>query len=103
MSRRIFGVEVVEVVLGEWLFGTPPHQAGHPGDEDVADGVGIDGVKPRFVLDFVGLVGDTGLVVYAIEILVGGLELDFGVRRVYGPCGNHGGRRETCWRSNGVT
>ena len=99
MSRRIFGVEVVEVVLGKGFLGTPPHQAGHPGDEDVADGVGIDGVNLGFVLEFVGLVGDTGLVVDAIEILVGGPEFDFGVRRVYGLCGNRVGRRKTSRRS----
>ena len=81
VSGRIVGIEVVEVILGEGLLGTLPHQAGHPGGEDVADGVGIDGVNVGLVLDLVGLLGDTGLEVDVIEILAGGLELVLGVGR----------------------
>jgi hypothetical protein len=92
VSGRIVGVEVVEVVLGEGLLGTLPHQAGHPGDENVAEGVGIDGVNLGLVLDWVGLLGDTGLEVDVIKILAGGLELNLGVRRVDGLGGSGGAR-----------
>lgn len=83
VSGRIVGVEVVEVVLGERLLGTPPHEAGHPGDEDVADGIRVYGINLGLILGLVGL-GDAGLEVDVIEILAGGLELNFGVRRVDG-------------------
>jgi len=104
VNRGIVGVEVVEVVLGEGLLGTLPHQAGHPGDEDVADGVGIDGVNLLLVLDFVRL-GDTGLEIDVIEILAGGLEIDLGVRRVDGFASSSGGGGEAglSGRSSGVT
>ena len=92
VGRRILGVEVVEVVLCEGLLGTYPHQAGHPGDENVANGVGIDGVNLGLVLDSIGL-EDTGLEVDVIEILAGGLELNLGVTRVDGLGGGSGGRR----------
>ena len=77
VSGRIFGVEVVEVVLGEWLLGTLPHEIGNPGDEDIADRVGIDGINLGLFLDHVGLVGDTGLEIDVIEILGGKVELGF--------------------------
>jgi len=104
VSGRVVGVEVVEVVLGEGLLGTLPHQAGHPRNEDVADGIGVDGVNLGLVLDFVGL-GDPGLEVDVIEILAGGLELNLGVRRVDGLRGSSGGSREAgpSSRSGGVT
>ena len=77
VSGRLFGVEVVEVVLGEGLLGTLPHQIGKPGDEDIADRVGIDSINLRLVLDLVRFLGDTGLEVDVIEILAGWLELGF--------------------------
>ena len=81
MSGRIVGVEVVEVVLGEGLLGTLPHQAGHPGGEDVADGVGIDSVNIGLVLDLVGLLRDISPKVDVIEIHAGELEVILGVGR----------------------
>lgn len=92
MSGRVVGIEVVEVVLGERLLGTLPHEVSHPGDEDVAERVGIDGVNIGFILGFFGLLGDTGLEVNVIKVLVGGLELRLGVGRVDGLGGNGGGR-----------
>ena len=74
VSRRIVGVEVVEVVPGEGLFGTLPHQVCNPGDEDITNRVGIDGINLRLVLDLVGFTGDSGLEVDVIEILASGLE-----------------------------
>lgn len=93
-SRRIAGVEVVEVVLGEGLLGALPHQVGHPGDEDVAEGVGINGIDLGLVLDGVGLVGNAGLEVDVVEILADGLEITLGVGRVDGLDGSSGARRE---------
>ena len=75
VSRRIVGAEVVEVVLGEGLFGTLPHQICNPGDEDITDRVGIYGINLRLVLDLVGFTRDSGLEVDVIEIFAGGLEL----------------------------
>jgi hypothetical protein len=94
VSRRIAGVEVVEVVLGEGLLIALPHQVGHPGDEDVAKGVGINSIDLGFVLDGVGLVGNAGLEVDDIEILADGLEITLGVGRVDGLDGSSGARRE---------
>ena len=101
VSRGIVGVEVVEVVLGESLLGTLPHQAGHPGDKDVAEGVGIDGVNVGFVLGFVSLLGNTGLEVDIMEILGGGLELILGVRRADGHDGSSGGGGEAILSGRG--
>jgi hypothetical protein len=61
LSRRIFGVEVVEVVLVEGFLGTLPHQVSYPGDEDVAERVGIDGVNLGLDLGVVGFFKDAGL------------------------------------------
>ena len=36
VSGRVLLVEVVEIILGEGLLETLPHQVGHPRDEDVA-------------------------------------------------------------------
>ena len=94
VSRRIIGVEVVEVVLGEWLLGTLPHKICHPGGEDIADGVRIDGVNLGLVVDLVDLLGDTSLNVDVVEIPMGRLELDFGVRGVEGLGGSGGAGRE---------
>ena len=55
VNGRIVRVEVIEVILGEGLLGTVPHQAVNPRDEDVADGVGIDGINLRLVPDLIGL------------------------------------------------
>jgi len=62
VSGRIVGVEAAEVVLGEGLLGTLPHQIGKPGDEDIAERVGIDSINLGLVLDLF------------IEVLAGGLE-----------------------------
>jgi len=99
VSRGIFGVEVVEIVFGEGLLGTTPYQAGHPGNEDVADGVGIDGVN---LGPAPGFVGDTGLEASVTGTLRNGLELDLGERRVEVLCGS---RREArlSGRKSGVT
>jgi len=94
VSGRILGVEVIEVILCECLLGTLPHQGGYPGDEDVADRVGVDGVNLGLFLDLVGLVGYAGLEVDVIEILAGGLEVDLGVGRVDGLGGSDGEGRE---------
>ena len=79
VSGRIFGVEVVEIVLCDGFLGALPHQAGNPGDEDVADRVGVDGINPRSVLDLVDLLGELCFEVDVIKTLAGGLESRFGV------------------------
>jgi hypothetical protein len=75
VSGRIVGVEVVEIVFGERLLGTLPHQICKPGDEDIADRVWIYSVSLGLVLDLFGLIGDAGLEVDVIEIVTGRLEL----------------------------
>lgn len=74
VSRRIARVEAVEIILGEGLLGTLPHQICKPGDADIAERVGMDGINLGLVLDLVGLFGDTGAEVDIIEVFVGGLE-----------------------------
>ena len=77
MNGGILGVEVVEIFLGEGLLGTVPHQVGHPGNEDVAERVGVDGVNLRILLDVVRLFGHAGFEVNVVEISTGGPELGF--------------------------
>lgn len=79
VSGGVFGVEVVEIFLCDGFLGALPHQAGNPGDEDVADRVGVDGINLRPVLDLVNLLGEPGFEVDVIKTLVGGLESRFGV------------------------
>jgi hypothetical protein len=92
VKGRIFGVEVVGVVLGEGLLGTVPCQVGYPGDGDIADRVRIDGVDLGLILNFVSLFGGFSLKVDVI--FAGGLKLDLGVGRVGGLGGSDGDGRE---------
>jgi hypothetical protein len=75
ISGRIIGVEVVEVVLGEGLLGPFPHQSGHPGNEDVTERIGINGVNLGLVLAIVRLLRDTVFEVNVIEVFAGWLKL----------------------------
>lgn len=102
VSGRIVGVEVVEVVLGEGLLGTVPHEASHPRDEDVADGVWIDSVHLGLVLNLVGLLGDACLEVDVIEILMSGLKRNIGVGRGSGVGCSGGDGRGACVKG-GIT
>jgi len=74
VSGRIVGVEAVEVVLGEGLLGTLPHKICKPGDEDIAERVGIDGINRGLVQDLFELFGETGVEVDITEVFAGGLE-----------------------------
>lgn len=96
VSGGVLGVEVVEIVLCDGFLGAFPHQTGNPGDEDVADGVGIDGVNLRSVLDLIDLLGESGFEIDVIKALVSGLESRFGVRRADRVCSGSGGRRGAC-------
>lgn len=79
MSGRVLWIEIVEVFLGERFLRTSPHQTGHPGNEDVAERVGVNGVNFGPVLDVVSRFGGVSLKVNIIEVLACGLEACFGV------------------------
>lgn len=95
---RTYGVEIVKVVLGKGFLGTIPHQADHPRDEGVAEGIRIDGINLGFVPGVVSFFEDAGLEVDFIEIFADWLEVNLGVRKIDCLGRSSGGGRETSVR-----